>query len=153
MGPGEPRPGPHRRASLRHVRAPSEPWKICPHWTAWAAAHHHKWDKPGKHSSHGSHWGFIFFLFSFLKVLPIHFTLETSDEAAHFLWKRKEKSYKSASPWHLNCSLWHALVMQYIIWPEDGSLFPNLFQKFHVFEERSKTLKNACCQIIPREKL
>ena len=140
-GLGGPGPCPCRRASLRHITAHSEPGKICPHRAAWAAAHHHKWDKPEKHNSHSSHWGFIFVLFSFLKVLPIHFTLETSDEAVHFLWKRKEKSYKSASPWHPNCSLGHALALQYIVWPEDGGLFPNLFQKFQVFEERSKNLE------------
>ena len=36
-------------------------------------------------------WAFILFLLSFLKGLLIHFTPETSDEAVHFLSKRKQK--------------------------------------------------------------
>lgn len=43
--------------------------------------------------------------------------------------------------------------LHYTVWHEDGGLLPDLFQTFQVFQERSKTLKNDCCQIIPREKL
>lgn len=42
--------------------------------------------------------------------------------------------------------------LHYTVRHKDGGLFLNLFQKFQVFEERSKTLKNDCCQIIPPEK-